>query len=446
MHNTAVDVPVSVTRPPVCESRQLDRDTPRAARYFAATADLLAGLPEPARRAPEQRRMAAEIHGHCRRLRADFLRTHADDVYRTLTDGLRQDQRLDHIAYGFAEFCPGLVPDREVVAVDRGRALPGKEGWEIDQGLLFSDLLGRRDCGEHLVTSMLTPTRRASQLRAQFARTGQVDLGAATVCRVGAAAHITVRNPGFLNAEDDVVVAALETAVDLALLDDDVAVAVLRGDAVTHPRYAGRRIFNAGINLTHLYQGKISFIDFLMCRELGYINKIFRGLHLGPDRPLVHKPWIGVVDTFAIGGGMQLLLVLDRVIAEAGAYLTLPALREGIIPGAANLRLSRQVGGRLARQLIFGGRRLEMTDPQVRLVCDTVVDTDQVDAVVNRAVEELANPAVGANRRVLHLAEEPPQQFREYMAAYAGEQCHRLFSADLVRNLERNWIGRRRDG
>lgn len=435
MRVTTLDLPVPVARPPACEPGQLDRDGPRAARYFAAAAELLAGLPEPADRSPGQRHAAAQLHLHARRLRADFLRAHGGTVYRTLTDGLRRDLRLGAVADGFAEHCPGLVPNRAAIAADRARRLPDKEGWELDQGLLFGDLLGRGDCGDHLVGAMLAPTAPAMELRTRFARTGRVDLGGATVRRVGAAAHVTVHNPDFLNAEDDRVVAALETAVDLALLDDGTAVGVLRGDAVSHPRYAGRRIFNAGINLTHLYQGRISFVDFLLRRELGYINKIFRGA----------KPWIGVVDTFAIGGGLQLLLVLDRVIADAGAYLTLPALREGIVPGAANLRLSRQVGGRLARQLIFGGRRLDMADPQARLVCDTVVAADRMDAAVDRAVAELAAPGVGANRRLLHLAEEPPERFRQYMAAYAVEQSQRLFSTDLIRNLERNWIGRRRE-
>ena len=36
-----------------------------------------------------------------------------------------------------------------------------------------------------------------------------------------------------------------------------------------HPKYAGRRIFNAGINLTHLYYGQISLVEFFIERELG---------------------------------------------------------------------------------------------------------------------------------------------------------------------------------
>jgi hypothetical protein len=65
----------------------------------------------------------------------------------------------------------------------------------------------------------------------------------------------------------------------------------------------------------------------------------------------LEKPWIGAVDNFAIGGHCQALHVMDYVVTAADAYMTLPARKEGIIPGAANLRLPRFVGDRFARQL-----------------------------------------------------------------------------------------------
>jgi hypothetical protein len=100
---------------------------------------------------------------------------------------------------------------------------------------------------------------------------------------------------------------------------------VLRGGVVEHPRYRGRRIFSAGLNLTHLYEGKIPFLFFVR-RDVGMINKLYRGL-TGPDwyphepEDTLEKPWIAAVDGFAIGGGCQLLLVVDQVLAEEGRLL-----------------------------------------------------------------------------------------------------------------------------
>ena len=94
--------------------------------------------------------------------------------------------------------------------------------------------------------------------------------------RTGNVGTVELRNPRHLNAEDDTTLGALESAIDLLLLDDQVEICVLRGGVVEHPRYAGRRIFGAGLNLTHLYRGQISYL-FFPVRDLGLVHKVFRG-------------------------------------------------------------------------------------------------------------------------------------------------------------------------
>ena len=166
---------------------------------------------------------------------------------------------------------------------------------------------------------------------------------------------VTNQNHGCLNAEDDASTRAMEIAIDLVLLDDAIEVGVLRGGPATHPKHAGRRIFGAGINLTHLYTGQISLIEFMLDRELGAITKMYRGHRVTSDLPVQlsgearEKPWVAAVESFAIGGACQWLLVMDRVVAQRGSYFNLPARKEGIIPGCANLRLPRLVGERAAR-------------------------------------------------------------------------------------------------
>ena len=88
---------------------------------------------------------------------------------------------------------------------------------------------------------------------------------------------VTQNNPRFLNAEDQTSLDGAEICVDLALLDRATEIAVMRGAVVEHPKYQGRRVFGAGINLTHLYHGRIPFVWYLQ-RDLGYVNKIYRGL------------------------------------------------------------------------------------------------------------------------------------------------------------------------
>ena len=239
-----------------------------------------------------------------------------------------------------------------------------------------------------------------------------------------------------LNAEDIQQVEAMETAVDLALLDPAVQVGVVRGGEMSHPRYLGKRVFSAGIDLKALHAGRISLVDFLLRRELGYLHKVIRGV-LVPGAaswrsPLVEKPWVAVVEGFAIGGGAQLLLLFDHVIAASDAYISLPAAHEGIVPGAANLRLTRCAGTRLSRQIILQGRRVWASEPAARLLVDEVVEPHDLDSAIEQSTERLRGSAVIANRRMLNLAEEPPQQFLGYMAEFALLQAVRLYSDDVI--------------
>src|SRR5205085_6536328 len=99
---------------------------------------------------------------------------------------------------------------------------------------------------------------------------GAIDFGTASIERRGKASIVTLKNPRFLNAEDESSLPSVEAAVDLALLDPQTQIAVLRGGVVDNPKYAGRRIFCTGINLTQLYRGQISYLWYVT-REMGFV-------------------------------------------------------------------------------------------------------------------------------------------------------------------------------
>ena len=428
------------------------RDAAATAPYYARGAELAGRLPPKPRRTADEQAAADRIHGRSRAAREAFLRLHAEAVYDALTDGMRGFLRVEDLVYAAAERYPGLVPTRAQVQAERTVLQKDKDGVEIDQGIFLSHVLSRPRCGAHLVHAMLRPKAESLDRLGAFVRTGHADCGSARVERRGACAQVEIRNTRFLNAEDDAATAALETAVDLALLDPAVEVCVLRGAPVDHPRYAGRRVFQAGINLTHLYQGKISFIEFFMVRELGFASKIYRGLagdEFAPGEPerTAEKPWIAAVEAFAIGGGCQLLLVMDRVIAEDGSYFNLPARKEGIIPGCANLRLPRIVGDRIARQGILFDRKFPAASPEGRMICDEVVPAGEMDAAIEAAVGQLTGSGVvsaAGNRKAIRVGQEPIDTFRAYMATYAREQVLCQYSPALIRNLEANWNAHQR--
>jgi (3,5-dihydroxyphenyl)acetyl-CoA 1,2-dioxygenase len=433
-------------------TRDFQHDADGHSKFWLKGYELLGALPDKPKRSLEQLRAAETILSFGRESREAFLGKHVQAVYAALTKGLTNFVRAEELAYDAANLVPGLTPTRAQVAAQSEKPQRDKDSIEADQGILLSRVLAHPDCGAHLCHAMLLPSAKALALRDEFQAKGAIHLGAVSVVRNGKAAIVTMRNPRYLNAEDDTTLSETETAVDLALLDPQSELVALRGDTVEHPKYRGRRIFSAGINLTHLYYGKIPYLWYIT-RDMGLVNKMMRGLarpDADPDEIFggtSEKPWVAAVETFAIGGGCQILLTMDYVIAGSDAYMTLPARKEGIIPGASNMRLPRFVGDRIARQAIMSGRRLDCDTPEGRMICDEIVPPGEMDAALTRVIASFTDSGVvsaAGNRRAFRVSEEPLDTFRRYMAVYAREQAYCHFSPALIGNLEKHWNAQQR--
>lgn len=408
-------------------------------------------LPLRSKRTEAERAEASRIRDSLLAETARLARANRIEIYERLTEGRTRRVRVDDLVFRAAELWPGLVPTREEVARKAERMQMDKDGREIPQGILVSELLSHPEIGAHLVSSMLAPTAEALSRLPELEARGAIDLGAARVEARGEVGYVIMKHPRFLNAEDDETLGPLEVAIDLVLLHPGLKMGVLRGDFVEHPKYAGRRIFSSGINLTRLYHGKISYLFYLV-RDLGLVHKLYRGLALEPQsldgvETTLEKPWMAVVDGFAIGGGCQILLVADYVVAEEGSYFNLPARKEGIIPGAANLRLPRFMGERMARQAILFDRTFRVDEPDARTLVNEVHPREEIDAAVERAVANaLGSGMVSAsgNRKALRVQLEPLDTFRRYMATYAREQAFCHLSEQLIENLEKHWQAKSR--
>ena len=220
------------------------------------------------------------------------------EIYDRITSGRTQFLRVDELCRRAAEAFPGLLPSAAELAEEAPRLQRDKRGLEIAQGRFLSDVLAHPAAGAHLCHAMLLPLPSSRQRLAEYERRGEVDLGTAHVRRAAKASVVTMRNPRFLNAEDESTLEPLETAIDVALLDPGSDICVLRGGEVSHPRHAGRRLFGAGINLTHLYQGRIRYLWYLI-RDLGLVSKLYRGLarpDVSPEVDSIEKLWIGAID------------------------------------------------------------------------------------------------------------------------------------------------------
>lgn len=433
-------------------SGDFERDRDAFAAHWARTDELQARLGGPAGADPAIRDAVLSLRNHACTSRIRFMDAHAATVYAKLTDDRRKLVRVETLVAEAGDVVPRLTPSADVLAREDALKQGEKAGFEMHQGMFLSGLLSIREIGRHMCHAMLLPRAESLELRERFLREGKLDLGRATVERRGAAAVVTLTHPETLNAEDASTLQPLECAADLALMDPETSICVLCGGVVSHSKYAGRRLYGAGINLTGLYWGRVPYM-FYIIRDLGFSNKMLRGI-ARPDRDprevaggTREKMWISALEGFAIGGGCQLLLVSDYIVAEAGSYMTLPARKEGIIPGAANMRLARFVGDRIARQAIMYGRRLDADTPEGRLICDEIAPFGEVEAAVDKVVEGLTSSGVVSaegNRRAMRVTQEPLDMFVDYFATYTREQAYCHVSPALSANLEFHWDAQNR--
>ena len=158
----------------------------------------------------------------------------------------------------------------------------------------------------------------------------------------GPVLEVTLDRPGA-NAIDAATSCALSTAF-AAFRDDPVLrVAVLTG--------AGDRFFSAGWDLHAAADGE----DF----EADYGEGGFGGFG---ELPGLHKPVICAVNGMAVGGGFEIVLAADLVVAAEHARFWLPEATLGIVPDTGSVRLPRVLPPVVANEVLYGGRRLDAAE------------------------------------------------------------------------------------
>jgi thioesterase DpgC len=362
---------------------------------------------------------------------------HIQEVFQTLRPDSCTRRRLGDLVRAAGDQLPDLLPDQLTRQHDDELAPSQRLRVERDQGRFLQALLRNPATAFPALLDMRTPLPESADYAAQYQSSGELVLGTVTLRRAANFAELTLANTMTLNAETNQLVHDLEVAVDVVTLDPASLVGVIRGAPMEHASYAGKRVFCAGINLKHLAAGKISYLDFLIGREAGLLSKLARGVHDPDTGRDVARLWICVIDSFAIGGGMQLTLVADHVIAVDDAWLSLPAATEGIVPGVANLRLPGRVGVRLARELILRGRRLSGAEAMQAGLVDAVVGAADVDATVECLAAALSEPGTAPNKLMLAHGIEPGYQFASYLADFAVVQAERMHAPDVRRKLAR---------
>ncbi|MDA8291610.1 MAG: crotonase/enoyl-CoA hydratase family protein [Actinomycetota bacterium] len=204
--------------------------------------------------------------------------------------------------------------------------------------------------------------------------------------RRGHVAVVTLNRPEARNAIDARMALALGEAVEELDQDEDVRAVVLTG--------AGGKAFCAGADLKALARNEpYAAPGHEQWGFAGFVDHV-------PSAPVV-----AAVEGAAFGGGAEICLACDLVVAGEGARFALPEVRRGIIPGGGGLvRLPGQVPLKIATELVLTGREISAAEAsRLGLVNRVVADGGALDAAVALAEEIGANAplAVRAAKRVL---------------------------------------------
>lgn len=223
----------------------------------------------------------------------------------------------------------------------------------------------------------------------------------------GEVATVTIDRTEKLNALNTVVLEELEAAFE-TIEEEEIRGVVLRT--------AGDRAFVAGADLGEFdeYESQHEFVEFL--RLQNHVNDYIA------DHPALVA---SAVDGLAFGGGFELVLATDLVVADAGAEFGLPEVSRGFVPGGGGTqRLPRIVGPTKAKEMLTTGEPISAEVGRELGLVNRVVDGD-VDGAARELVGEAMQNAPLAVEAVTRLVDDGMEasldtamQYEQTVAAY----------------------------
>jgi enoyl-CoA hydratase len=234
----------------------------------------------------------------------------------------------------------------------------------------------------------------------------------------------TLNRPKQLNALNDALMDQLGAALLAWDADDRVGCIVITGS---------EKAFAAGADI-----GAMADLSFMDAYRGNFITRNWEAIRQ------VRKPVIAAVAGFALGGGCELAMMCDFIIAADSARFGQPEIKLGIIPGAGGTqRLPRAVGKAKAMDLVLTGRMMDAAEAERAGLVSRVVAADKLldealaaaelictlggpslmlaKECVNRAFESGLADGMSYERRVFHALFATDDQ-KEGMAAFVAKR------------------------
>jgi len=207
---------------------------------------------------------------------------------------------------------------------------------------------------------------------------------------------ITLDRPQALNALNDALMDQLGAALAAFDADAGIGAIVLTGSA---------KAFAAGADIAAMKD--LGFLDVYLDPQGGeYITRNWEAIRR------VRKPVIAAVSGYALGGGNELAMACDIIVAAEGARFGQPEIKLGIIPGAGGTqRLPRAVGKAKAMDLILTGRMMDAQEAERAGLVSRVLPADKVleeALAMAAAIASYSLPSVLMAKEAINRAYEMP--------------------------------------
>ncbi|WP_435418559.1 enoyl-CoA hydratase-related protein [Parerythrobacter aurantius] len=249
----------------------------------------------------------------------------------------------------------------------------------------------------------------------------------------GAVTVITLNRPQALNALSSVVLEELIDAFAAYQADDSQRCAILTG--------AGDKAFAAGADIKEMADKAAAdfFLQDFFARWTSHLVKTTR------------KPWIAAVNGFALGGGCELAMMADFIIASDNAKFGQPEIKLGVAPGmGGSQRLTRAVGKAKAMEMCLTGRMMGAEEAErSNLVARVVPHAELMTEAKKTAALIAAMPPMAAiaNKEMVNAAYEMNldqgllHERRLFQILTASEDKAEGMAA-FIEKREGNWKGR----
>ena len=208
----------------------------------------------------------------------------------------------------------------------------------------------------------------------------------------GAVTIITLNRPQTLNALSSVVLEELIDAFAAYQSDDSQRCAILTG--------SGDKAFAAGADIKEMADKAAAdfFLQDFFARWTSHLVKTTR------------KPWIAAVNGFALGGGCELAMMADFIIASDNAKFGQPEIKLGVAPGmGGSQRLTRAVGKAKAMEMCLTGRMMGSEEAERSNLVARVVPHAELMAEAKKTAALIASMppmAAIANKEMVNAAYE----------------------------------------